>query len=177
MQTKIQEIRARVAECISLAESKLGVKMPVVNVRFDLTGRAAGMAGKCKDTYYLRFNVAHMALGGRTWEHLLNDTVPHEVAHTVCQANPILGRNHDAGWKRVCRALGGNGQRCYTAEDAPEAVAVQKPFTYVTTSGHKVAVSPAIHNKIQRGKTYLYRGGLGCLTSACTYSKTPMFVA
>ena len=122
MQAKIQAVKDKVASCIALAEQKFNIKMPAVQIRFDLTGRAAGMAGRKGFAYYLRFNVSHMSLGGQSWEHILNDTVPHELAHTVCQSNPQFGRNHDAGWKRVCLALGGNGNRCYKQEDAPEAV-------------------------------------------------------
>ena len=165
MQAKIQAVRNKVQECINDAERMFGITMPKINVRFDLTGRAAGMAG-CKLSLmtgaydmYLRFNTEHMRLGGQSWEHIINDTVPHEVAHSVCQAFPKFGRNHDAGWKRVCVALGGNGSRCYKQSDAPEAVAKAKPYAYTTSTGHIVAVSPVIHRKIQtRGAAYTYRG-------------------
>jgi predicted SprT family Zn-dependent metalloprotease len=174
MQQQIEQIRAKVQQCIRQAEQKFGITMPHVEVRFDLTGRAAGMAGMVRrfsgDQFYLRFNTKHMALGGKTFEHLLNDTVPHEVAHTVCQAFPRMGKNHDAGWKRVCIALGGNGQRCYTEEDAPEAVAAQRPYVYITTTGHECRVTKVIHTKIQRGTTYTMKGGKGKLTRECQYN-------
>jgi predicted SprT family Zn-dependent metalloprotease len=171
MQSKIQAVRNKVNECINDAERTFGITMPKVDVRFDLTGRAAGVAGMRYGVFYLRFNVNHMSLGGQTWEHLLNDTVPHEVAHTVCQAFPKFGRSHNDGWKRVCLALGGNGRRCYSAEDAPEAVAKQRPFTYTSTSGAAVAVSPIIHRKIQNGASYRYRG-MGIVSKMCSYSTT-----
>lgn len=165
-----QLIRAQVAACVAQAEHKLGIKLPEINIRFDLTGRAAGMAGKRYGTFYLRFNTAHMAMGGNTWLHLLNNTVPHEVAHTVCQAFPQYGSNHDAGWKRVCVMLGGNGQRCYSAEDAPEAVAQLRPWVYMTTLGHQVRVTKIIHTKIQRGTSYLTKGNRGGLNRQCSYN-------
>lgn len=169
MQDQIQQVKAKVAECIKKAEKSYGVKMPKVDVRFDLTGRAAGMAGMRNGNFYLRFNVNHMRIGGQTWEHLLNDTVPHEVAHTVCQAFPKFGRNHDAGWKRVCIALGGNGRRCYDEADAPEAVAAMRPYVYITTKGHEVRVSKVMHTKIQKGASYTARGK-GSLNRECQYS-------
>jgi predicted SprT family Zn-dependent metalloprotease len=145
-----------------------------VQIRFDLTGRAAGMAGMINREgvrhFYLRFNRTHMALGGKTWEHLLNDTVPHEVAHTVCQAFPQYGRNHDAGWQRVCIALGGNGQTRYGEADAPEAVAAQRPYVYITTLGHEVRVTKVVHSKIQRGVDYIMKGGKGRINRECQYS-------
>lgn len=169
MQDKAQQIRAKVAECIARAEKTFGIKMPKVDVRFDLRGRAAGMACMRYGAYFLRFNTNHMALGGQTWDHLLNDTVPHEVAHTVCQAFPQFGRNHDAGWKRVCVALGGNGRRCYSEDDAPEAVAAQRPYVYITTAGHEIRVTKVMHTKIQKGSTYTVRGK-GGLNRSCAYN-------
>ena len=169
MQDKIQQVRAKVQECIALAEAKFGIKMPKVDVRFDLRGRAAGQACWRGDYFYLRFNRQHLQLGGQTWEHLLNDTVPHEVAHTVCQSHPYFGRNHDAGWKRVCLALGGNGRRCYGEDDAPEAIAASRPYVYITTTGHEIRITKIMHTKIQRGGSYSVRGK-GSLNRNCDYN-------
>ena len=170
MQAKTDAVRAKVAECIAIAERKFGNKMPNVQVRFDLRGRAAGVAGKQYGNFFLRFNVVHMNLGGKTWDHIINDTVAHEVAHLACFQAPTLGRNHDAGWQRVCIALGGNGQRCYSENDAPEAIAANKPYVYTTTNGATVRVSSAIHSRIQKGKSYRVRGGQGCISNECQYS-------
>ncbi len=170
MQNKIEAVEAKVQECIALAERKFCVAMPKVDVRFDLKGRDAGIAGKRGAHFYLRFNIKHMALGGKTWDHILNDVVPHEVAHTVCQSNPRVGRNHNTGWKTVCLALGGNGKRCYSAEDAPEAVAQANPYVYLSTNGSEISVTKRIHNKIQRGSAYRYRGGKGELNQQCAYN-------
>lgn len=170
MQQQIEQIKSKVQGCIALAEAKFGIKMPMVQIRFDLRGRAAGMAGMRYGSFYLRFNVDHIRLGGKTYEHLLNDTVPHEVAHTVCQAFPQYGRNHDAGWRRVCIALGGNGSRCYGENDAPEAVAAQRPWVYITTTGHEVRVTKIIHSKIQQGAGYVMKGGKGKINRECAYN-------
>ena len=179
MQQKMEAIRAKVASCIALANTRFNVTLPAINIRFDLTGRAAGMAG-CKidpytrkaapGTFYLRFNTTHMQLGGKTWDHLLNETVPHEVAHTVCQAFPQFGHQHNPGWKRVCIALGGTGERCYKESDSPEAFAKQRPFKYVSTTGHTISVSPIIHRKIQNGQSYRYRGAMGTINKQCAFS-------
>ena len=176
MQQRIQEVQAKVAELIARAEQLYKIKLPAVPIRFDLTGRAAGIAGCMRNRwtgessgFFLRFNRQHIQLGGQTWQHMIEDTVPHEVAHTVCQAFPQLGKNHDAGWKSVCIALGGNGKRTYSAEDAPEAVAAARPFVYITTSGARCNVTPIIHRKIQGGKVYNARQG-GQLTRSCQFS-------
>jgi predicted SprT family Zn-dependent metalloprotease len=170
MQTQFQQIRDRVRDCINMAETKFGIKMPEVKVLFDLRGRAAGMAQRRGTEHSLRFNVEHIRLGGKTWEHLLNETVPHEVAHAVCHAHPRFGHRHDAGWQRVCRTLGGNGSQCYGEEDAPEAVAAQRPWVYITTAGYEVRVTKIIHRKIQSGAAYVMRGGRGRVTRECQYN-------
>ena len=169
MQAQMEQIKAKVAECVERANRTFNITLPNVTVRFDLKGRAAGIAMVRYGQYILRFNVNHMALGGKTWEHLLNDTVPHEVAHLVCYFNPMLGSRHDNGWKRVCIALGGNGQRCYSEEDAPEAHAAMRPYVYTTTNGTKCPVTPALHKKIQAGRTYTMRQGGGQLNRFCEY--------
>ncbi len=170
MQAKQLAIQNKVQECITLAEKKFCIKMPEVTVRFDLTGKAAGVAGARGNAYYLRFNVKHMALGGKTWDHILNDVVAHEVAHTVCQSNPRIGRNHNRGWKTVCLALGGNGKRCYSAKDAPEAVEQANPYVYISTNGSEVRVTKRLHNKIQKGSEYAFRNNKGELNRQCAYN-------
>ena len=45
MQQRIQEVQAKVAELIARAEQLYKIKLPAVPIRFDLTGRAAGIAG------------------------------------------------------------------------------------------------------------------------------------
>jgi len=173
MQTKIDQVKAKVAHCIQLAQQKLGINLPTIDVRFDLRGRAAGQAGRITHIngfreFYVRFNVHHIS-SDADFEHLLNSTVPHEIAHSVCQAFPHLGDNHDAGWKRICIMLGGNGSRCYSAEDAPDATARLKPIIYTATNGKQVRVTKVIHGKIQRGKNYIEPTG-GRLTRDCQYS-------
>jgi predicted SprT family Zn-dependent metalloprotease len=46
------------------------------------------------------------------YDEVINlQTVPHEIAHFVCEVKKI-GKNHDKGWKEVCVKLGGDGKRC-----------------------------------------------------------------
>jgi predicted SprT family Zn-dependent metalloprotease len=149
-----------------------------------LRGKAAGQAG-CKNTwggersnFFLRFNREHIAMGGQTWLHMLNDTVAHEVAHTVCQANPQLGKNHNNGWKRVCSLIGGNGQRCYTDADAPEAVAKQSPYLYTTNNGSEVRVSKIVHGKIQyKMASYRFKRGKGSIDRDSAFVYAPSATA
>ena len=136
-----------------------------VSIRFDLRGRCAGMARRRGTQYSVRFN-ADM-LTREAFDHVLNDTVPHEVAHIVCFMDPRLGRNHDYGWASVCRRLGGTGARTHDEE-----VVYGKGLTYeyTTTRGHQVRVSQQIHSRIQqRGVTYTYKGAKGKIDKNCAH--------
>jgi hypothetical protein len=46
---------------------------------------------------------------------VLDDVIPHELAHIVCDFRPQHGHshNHDAGWAKVCKRLGGTGLAQY----------------------------------------------------------------
>lgn len=46
---------------------------------------------------------------------VLEDVVPHELAHVVCMLRPQHGHghNHDEGWAGVCARLGGTGDARY----------------------------------------------------------------
>jgi predicted SprT family Zn-dependent metalloprotease len=135
-----------------------------VAIRFDLKGRAAGMAGRVYGDYYMRFN--NDMLTREAFDHVLNDTVPHEIAHIVCYMDPRMGRKHDTGWARVCSMLGGSGNRFHKEE-----VVFGKglTFEYVTTTGHKVRISQARHGKILRGVTYTYKNGMGKINKDCAH--------
>lgn len=182
MQKHIEAIQNKVQEVLIVAEKKFG-KMPEVNVRFDLRGRAAGQA-QWRNSYLegpyafqMRFNREHIAMGGQTLEHMINDVVAHEVAHIVCAAKPHLGKNHNPGWKLVCRELGGNGERCYDSNDAPEAVAKQSPYIYMTSNGYEVRVTKRTHNKIQRQfASYRFKGGKGSISKSSNFRFEPNVV-
>jgi predicted SprT family Zn-dependent metalloprotease len=163
------QIRAKCAEVFAKAAGLYGLDFSKVEIRFDLKGRAAGMAGHRFGRFYLRFN--HDMLSREAFDHVLNDTVPHEIAHTVCQMNPMLGRGHDIGWKRVCRALGGSGERCHTEE-----VVYGKggTFEYTTSTGHKARFSETKHKRIQlavaMGQVLRLRRGLGSIDKTTPYA-------
>lgn len=169
---KHSQIINKVSHCIAIAESTYGIKMPPVSVKFTLRGKTAGMAVFEKGKYSIKINTTHMKLGGKTWEHLLNCTVPHEVAHLICFAYPMFGKEHDVGWQTLCICLGGNGKALYDSTDAPEAYEQYTPYSYTTTAGNICKVSAAIHKKIQQGKVYTDIHTNGSLTLFQPYTHT-----
>jgi predicted SprT family Zn-dependent metalloprotease len=163
------QVTAKVKLLIEKAEKMFNIKLPEVAVKFDLRGRCAGTASARRiagEWYYtVRFNVD--MLTNDAWDHLYNNTVPHELAHTVCQVYPKFGRNHDSGWKRVCVMLGGNGERCHSEE---VTFAKGKTYEYTASCGTTVRLSQVRHNKIQRGATLTLKSTGGQLHSKCAHS-------
>ena len=170
--TRYEAMRQRTKEVLALAEQLYGVKIDPA-ISFNLRGRVAGWAG-CKlcstgRQYSLRFNCE--LIQGKHFDDMVNLTVPHEVAHLVCYARPDLGSKHDAGWRRVCLALGGNGQRCHNYE-----VAVKGRWDYITDRGNKVSVTRRHHTIVQSGGVLRFKRGLGTIDrfSPCAPSGQPI---
>lgn len=162
---RAQQIKSKVAALIQTYEAKHpGQKVPNIQIRFDLRGRAAGIAGRRGWDYFMRFNRDMML--NDSWDHLINDTVPHELAHIICFANGS-DRGHGWAWRGTCRELGGSGETYHK-----EAVTYAKGRTYVytTTTGRVVHISETKHRRIQNGVSYSGRNGFGRLDRACSYS-------
>lgn len=165
-----QQVLERCKVVAARAKELYGLDLDNVRISFDLRGRAAGKAGGRGyrlpgSAYYVKFN--RDMLTREAFNHVHDSTVPHEYAHVVCYMKPELGKNHDYGWARVCRALGGTGARTHNEE-----VVFGKGITYeyTTNRGHQVRVSDKRHRYIQGGGTLRYRRGYGEVTQMCAYS-------
>jgi len=165
LQERTQQVRTKIAELTLQANRLYGITLPQIRIRFDLRGRAAGMAGRDRQGYYVRFNTDMMQ--NQAWDHLIKDTVPHELAHIVCFFNPQLGRNHNPGWSRVCRQLGGSGQRCHKEE---VTYANGKTYYYTSSTGQTVTLSIQRHRKIQQGTIYRFKYGKGTVDRNCSWT-------
>ena len=162
-QAREQAMRQRTQEVLQVAERLYGVKIEPT-ISFNLKGRVAGWAG-CKfcaltrkaTQFSLRFNCE--LIQGEHFEDMMQNTVSHEVAHLVCYARPDLGRKHDAGWKRVCVALGGDGKRTHSYD-----VVVKGRWDYLTDLGNKVSITKRYHAAVQAGLTLRFKKGLGSIT-------------
>lgn len=165
MTTPQQQILDKCKAVFAEAQRLYGLDMSHVGIRFDLKGRAAGQACRRGGQYYMRFN--RDMLTREAFNHVINNTVPHEIAHIACYMNPMLGSNHNSGWERVCLALGGTG-----ASKHNEEVVYGKGTTYeyTTDRGNKVRMGDKHHAHVQRGVVLTYKKGLGKVTKECAYS-------
>lgn len=171
-QTPHQQILAKCKEMVVKAKELYNLDLSAVPVSFNLRGRCAGVAqwrinrstGTTRD-HAIKFN--RDMLGREAFGHVLNNTVPHEYAHIVCVMNPRLGRNHDAGWERVCIALGGSGS---TRHKEDVVYGKGSTYEYTTDTGKTVRMSDRYHARIQAGGTLRYKKGLGVVTKSCAYT-------
>lgn len=137
-----------------------------VLVDCNIRGGVAGRAGIDRQgNHYLHFNPEAIEL---YLDEMVKDTIPHEIAHTLCQIRPRLGRNHNAGWKRVCRALGGDDARTHTMKLTPGRVTNYYEYE---VNGRVINIGPKRHAKIQRGYNgYTLKGtGRTKAITACMY--------
>lgn len=154
-QQVLEQFKAEVRKCLTLAGERYGLEeqMKLVKIRLDIRGyRVAGQACRKGFQFSLRFHPDAIV---KHYDEMVKDTIPHEVAHTVCQMNPTLGKNHDAGWKRVCRALGGDDSRTHDMKFGEKPV--RKECWYRTSTGHVVDLGPIRHAKLQSNKFASYR--------------------
>lgn len=166
--TPTEQVRAKCNEVIEAAARIYQVDLKKVVVSFDLKGRVAGWAQCKRGVYKVKFNHDMITRGdAEVLRDMVEDTVPHEYAHIVCYMRRELGSNHDAGWQRVCLALGGTAKRTHSNE-----VVFGKGTTYEYTSdrGHKLRLGDRHHRRIQAGETLRFMRGKGNVTMACAYS-------
>lgn len=167
-----QQVLAKCSAVSARAKELYGVDLSKVGIRFDLKGRVAGYA--CargflgSRTYFMRFNYDMLMRGdAEVLRDMIEDTVPHEIAHIVCFMKPQLGRNHDAGWASVARALGSTGNRTHDME-----VVYGKGYTYeyTTCRGVTVRIGDRHHAAVQRGQTLRFRKNKGTISKSSAYS-------
>ena len=98
--------------CVARANKLLDTNFGDVPVRFDLTGRAAGMYRVVRGQRIIRYNPYLFA---KYYDENLTTTVPHEVAHYLTDA--VYGsahvKPHGHEWRTVMRMLGADASvRC-----------------------------------------------------------------
>ncbi len=144
-------------QVIAKAENIYGIDLSDVILEPSIKGyRAIGEAG----TYaggVRKFRYSPVFLENNP-EYYINQIVPHEVAHIVCNELPHLGKNHDMGWRRVAACLGCDKPRAtvpaevFTVEMKKRKKA--KTYSYVDSKGGKHELTGQRHALIKKGKSY-----------------------
>lgn len=119
-QDKKNKIDTAVLDCIYMADQLFGKGVTAPEVRYDLIGRSAGQAVYDqfgKSPYVIRVNPV---LLNENESYIVNQTVPHEMAHVVVYqfylARGIQVKGHGNEWKRVMRYFGLEPDRCHSLD-------------------------------------------------------------
>jgi predicted SprT family Zn-dependent metalloprotease len=155
--TRKQQVIDKFNDLVAVSNDKFSMVLPSIKLRFDLKGCSAGQAVVKNGEYSVRFNMD--MINGSGFEHILNDTVAHELAHIVAHIKKY-GFKHDKYWRMFCISLGGSGDRCHTETVTP-ARKIQK-YLYDTECGNTIIISKIRHNRIQNeNKVYrIITGGI-----------------
>jgi len=155
-----QQIIKRCEAVIKQAQAQYSLPMAalkLISVNCDLTGKSCGKIEfrysgfRQLKSIKIRFNMQAAQL---ELQDMLNNTVPHEVAHLVIALCPKQYQQtaHGKDWQKVCLALGGNG-KVYHKLTLTNA-RTQRQWQYVDSLGQAHQLSTVRHNRLQRGAVY-----------------------
>jgi len=140
------DLHNMINDVLAKARSLFHFDMKVeINIRN--MGRVGGTAQLIGNRYILNLNEQLMNSGYQN----AFETVTHEIAHLVCFRFPHLGRNHDRGWKRVDRLLGGTGARCHSMP-LEKKRRTRKAIYHI--DGRQLEIGYTQHQRIQNGRRY-----------------------
>lgn len=147
-----QEVEQRVQQLLITARDHFKKDPGQVEIKFNLTGKAAGMAiFPHRANPIIRFNT-QLLIENR--EAFLKRTVPHEVAHVI--ARGLFGKRikpHGQEWKQVMGLLGAEASRCHSYDVSRSVRRKLKRFTYhCQCRSHQL--SSIRHNRVLQGQRY-----------------------
>lgn len=147
------QILARVQVYLAKAKELYGVTLNPT-VCFKLKGTTMGKAFTTGNK--LQFNLTALEVEGG-WDHLIDHTVGHEVAHLVQYSHPSFPKDrrsnppHGRYWQKVMWDFGIRPERCHSFK-MPSARTTVKITFRCRCREHEV--STTIANRIAKGRTY-----------------------
>jgi predicted SprT family Zn-dependent metalloprotease len=174
-QNRIQEARAITKNWLERARvmfPSFDVSPDTVEITFFAKGRAAGsMYTRTINgvrSYSVRLNREAI---NEHWDHMVNATIPHEVAHIVAMhlnQNRRI-KSHGPEWQKVMLKFGCAPDRCHSLNLSKARE--QSKFTYRASCGTEITVSTCLHNKIQRGEVRIIKNTRGKITASSFIGK------
>jgi len=136
--------------CLQRAERLFSLGHKPIPVLFDLVGRAAGMYRVARREVVIRYNPYIFA---RHFDHGLQTTVPHEVAHYI--TDRLYGiayvRPHGREWQSVMRVLGAEARATSCMDLTGLPLRRQRRFAYrCACTTHQL--STVRHNRVTSGR-------------------------
>jgi len=165
MDQKLAALHVRFNYIKGVAERAFNVDLAKVELRVDLKGYSLlGQAIKKDGELSIRINIQGVEF---YFEDMLNDTLAHEVAHTVQYAKGDRG-GHGRDWKYYCSELGGRPTTIAKGDySLLKPARKMRQWDYGNTVSDEVfQLSTIRHNKLQRGKVqcYVCKGSVGEIT-------------
>ena len=145
MTTLHDQVTARVAQCMKVANQRLNKRMPMPAVTFTQRGKIAGTAHLQR--WEVRFNPVLLA---ENPDAFLNEVVPHEVAHLVVFKRFGRVRPHGREWQVVMQEIFGVPPRTTHRMDVSSVQGTTYQYR-CQCQDHPLTVRR--HNKVQRGET------------------------
>ena len=131
--------------------------IPQLSIECNLKGQSAGKIEfrmhrpSHKPQIRLRFNLQAAELDP---EDMLNNTIPHEVAHLVVKLCPHQFNQapHGKDWQSICKVLGGDAKTYHKLKLVPARQ--QKRWHYLDDQGQPHQLSTIRHKRLQKGIIY-----------------------
>lgn len=152
-------LRVAVDHCLARAMARYGLPAEWrarLTIACDLRGRAAGkveVVRQRRQLYSARLRL-NLEAARLDWRQMVDETIPHEVAHLVVMSLPrrFEQQPHGRDWQLVCQALGGQGA---VRHQLPLARARQpRLWHYRDSLGVCHQLTSVRHHRLQRGQRY-----------------------
>lgn len=140
------KVAAEIETCFILCEAiyQRRFTRPSREVEYNLEGRTAGYAHIAENRITLNKNLMN---DPRHLEDMLDQTLPHEVAHLIAyQINP-RDQAHGRTWRQVMNVLGKEARRCHSYDVEPKFVK-SRPFAYKCGCEEPHMVTATINRRI-----------------------------
>jgi SprT protein len=153
----------RVNHFVEVANKTYNITMTSPSVLFDLRGTCGGTA---TGDFQLRFNAGLMV---DNWDHYMNHTIPHEVAHLAAfhmhgietkwsRSGKRQRVQHGNSWKGIMHKFGCEPNRTH-AMDVTKVARPRAKFAYECSHcGQEVAAGPNHHRRAQAGANIRHKG-------------------
>lgn len=142
-------VNAKVDECYEIADSTFGRQFAKPEIVYDLKGTTAGIADSKENK--LRLNAAVLN-NPKHYEDMVNDTVPHEIAHLITDAIDPYAKAHGWKWRQIAELLGARPERCHAYDVVPSRKQTRYQYTCDCNPARIHNLSATKHWRIVDGK-------------------------
>src|SRR5437763_582467 len=153
-------VQRKVEETVKLLSHELATPLEVPPVVYDLKGTKAGQhtcryyTNNPETTFDHKIRVNNDLLYTPAYEEMIQQTIPHEVAHAV--AAQIYGAKvgHGYQWQRLMHLLGLPAKRCHSfeVEKARKRTKMDRPYIYTCACNRTYPLTQIVHRRILANK-------------------------